>query len=418
MEIQAIKGFKDILTDEAPLWRKIEETARSVLEAYGFREVRLPILEHTPLFARSIGEATDIVEKEMFTFEDRGGKSITLRPEGTAGAVRAYIEHGLFKSNPKIKIYYLGPMFRRERPQKGRLRQFHQIGAEAFGVSSPLLDAEIILVQNQILRVLGITDSDLALNSLGCNKCRPSYRDNLVSFLRSISSDALCADCLRRRESNPMRVLDCKNPNCQDALKNAPMVSDFLCEECKTHQSELEKYLNIVGVKYRLEPKLVRGLDYYTRTAFEFFVGGLGAQSAVSAGGRYDYLVEQLGGPPTPAVGFAMGMERLALAMPKEDLTQTPSLFVAAIGDRALAFVLPIIKELRSKGIWVEMDYEGKKLKGLMKQANSIRARYTLIVGDAELESKTAVLQNMATGERENIDLDDILSLGEVITQR
>lgn len=418
MEIQAIKGFKDILTDESPLWRHIENTARGVLEAYGFREVRLPILEHTPLFARSIGEATDIVEKEMFTFEDRGGKSITLRPEGTAGAVRAYIEHGLFKSNPKMKLYYIGPMFRREKPQKGRLRQFHQIGAEAFGISSPLMDAEIILAQSQILGLIGITDTDIAVNSLGCNKCRPAYRDKLVSFLRAVSAEALCPDCLRRRESNPMRVLDCKNPNCQNALMSAPIASDFLCDECRNHQDELRKYLEIFGVKYRIEPKLVRGLDYYTRTAFEIFASGLGAQSAVSAGGRYDNLVEELGGPPTPAVGFAMGVERLVLAMPKDKLAQTPALFVAALGEKALSFVLPIIKELRLKGVWVEMDYEGKKLKGLMKQADNTGARYTLIVGDSELENKSSVLQNMKSGERENIALGDASSTAEALAHR
>lgn len=418
MEIQAIKGFKDILQDESPLWRKVEDTARQVLEAYGFREVRLPVLEQTHLFARSIGEATDIVEKEMFTFEDRGGKSITLRPEGTAGAVRAYIEHGLFKSNPKIKLYYIGPMFRRERPQKGRLRQFHQIGAEAFGISSPLLDAELILAQSQILTLLGIADTDLAVNSLGCNKCRPLYRDNLISFLRSINAQALCPDCLRRRESNPMRVLDCKNSDCQDALKMAPLVSDFLCEDCKNHQSELEKYLKIFGVKYRIEPKLVRGLDYYTRTAFEFFAEGLGSQSAVSAGGRYDNLVEHLGGPPTPAVGFAMGMERVALAMPKQQTAAGPALFFALLGDKAISFALPIIAALRLKGIWVEMDYEGKKLKGLMKQADNMRACYTFIIGDSELESKIATLQNMRTGEQESIPLTDVSSIAETLARR
>lgn len=404
-ELQAIKGFKDLLPPDAPQWRAIEAAARDIFEAHGYREIRPPVLEFTELFSRSIGQATDIVEKEMFTFEDRGGHSLSLRPEGTAGVVRAYIEHGLFKSNPKSRLYYMGPMFRRERPQKGRLRQFHQIGAEAFGIPGALVDAELIVMEAMLFDRLGVRDLDLAVNSLGCKQCRPAYRDKLVSYLKSLPADVLCADCQRRRDTNPMRVLDCKNEGCRAAVEKAPTIFNDLCGDCRAHHSDLEKYLGAFKVEFRIEPRLVRGLDYYTRTAFEFLSSNLGAQSAVAAGGRYDNLVEELGGPPTPGVGFAIGVERLALLLPQTDKRWRPDIFLALL-EGGVNYALVLAKGLRELGICVEMEYdESRGLKGQMKQADKSGAAYSLIIGPEELKSGNALLQNMADGKKETINI-------------
>jgi len=411
-DLQAIKGFKDLLPGEASQWRVIEAAAREVLDAHGYREIRPPVLEYTALFSRSIGQSTDIVEKEMFTFEDRGGHSISLRPEGTAGVVRAYIEHGLFKSNPKSKLYYIGPMFRRERPQKGRLRQFHQIGAEAFGIPGALVDAELIMIETMIFERLGVRDLDLVINSLGCRNCRPAYREKLVNYLKSLPAEMFCTDCQRRRETNPMRVLDCKNEGCRAAVEKAPDIFNDLCNDCREHHSKLKNYLRISGleaynfkhifnVKFETNWRLMRGLDYYTRTAFEFLSPNLGAQSAVAAGGRYDNLVEELGGPPTPGVGFAIGIERLMLLIPEATHEKHPDIFLIFI-EGGWNFALVLSKGLSDRGISIEMGHDVTRgLKGQMKQANNSGAKFALILGPRELETGYAILQNMEPGVKE-----------------
>jgi len=402
-KIQVIKGFKDVLPEQLPLWRRMEQTAREVLEAYGYREIRLPMLERTELFARSIGTQTDIVEKEMYTFEDAAGRSITLRPEGTAGAVRAYIENGFFKSRPRSKLYYMGPMFRRERPQKGRLRQFHQIGVEAFGISSPILDAEQIKMLDDYFHKLGATGLEVVINSLGCRECRPGYRERLIDFLKKIPEDELCPDCVRRRVANPLRVLDCKREKCGKAVEKAPAVFDYLCDACREHHEKVEEHLNVLDVAFRADPRLVRGLDYYTRTVFEFISDRLGAQGAVAAGGRYDALVEELGGPPTPAVGFAVGLERLMMLLPEGPAETPVDLFLALLGDDAMKLGLRIACAMRSSGYRCELDYERKGLKGQMKLAGKLGAGYVLIIGEEEVKSGRAVLQEMSGGQKEEV---------------
>ena len=404
-KLQAIKGFKDILPEDSPTWRSVESTAREVLETYGYSEIRAPVLEYTDLFARSIGSDTDIVEKEMYTFDDPGGRSLTMRPEGTAGTVRAYIENGLYKSSPRLKVYYIGPMFRRERPQKGRLRQFHQLGVEAFGTASPIVDAEQMAMLDLFFSKVEVSGLELVINSLGCPVCRPAYRKKLSHFLVNIPEKELCSDCLRRRATNPMRVLDCKQEGCQEAIEGVPTIFDDLCDACRTHHKGLEKYLNIWGIKYRVEPKLVRGLDYYTRTAFEFLSGALGYQSAVAAGGRYDGLVEELGGPPTPAVGFAMGIERLMMLMSRQVEQARPDLFLALLGEKATVLGLKLAQALRVEGYKCEIDYESRGLKGQMKVADRLGAGFALILGDGEIESGHATLQNMADGRKVSVEI-------------
>lgn len=416
-KLQSVKGFKDILPDEAPSRLAIEQTARDVFEAYGYNEIRTPLLEYTELFERSIGSETDIVEKEMFTFEDPGGRSLTLRPENTAGVVRAYIDNGLYKSHPRLKVYYIGPMFRRERPQKGRLRQFHQIGAEAFGSASALIDAEQIAMLDSFFKKLDIGGLDIVVNSLGCPVCRPKYRTDLMGFLNSIPAQNLCESCIKRRETNPLRVLDCKSEKCRESIKQAPAIFAYLCETCKSHQERFEKYLAVFGVKYRLDSRLVRGLDYYTRTVFEFISGDIGAQSAVCAGGRYDYLVEQLGGPQTPATGFAVGIERLAMLFQSKKKNKSPDVFLALLGEEACIEGIGMAMELRAAGYSCEMDYEQRSLKGQMKLADRLQAKFVLIIGDDEVKNGTAVLQNMADGAKESISIREgaVVALSKII---
>ena len=318
-KIQAIKGFKDVLPGRSALWRRMERTAREALEAYGYREIRVPVMEHTELFARSIGAQTDIVEKEMYTFEDAGGRSVTLRPEGTAGVVRSYIENGLFKSRPRSKLYYMGPMFRRERPQKGRLRQFHQIGAEAFGISSPLIDAEQIKMLDEYFGKLGASDLEVIVNSLGCPRCRPGYREKLIDFLAEIPESELCPDCVRRRVANPLRVLDCKREKCKRATEKAPTTFDYLCDSCREHHERVEEYLAALEVSFKTDPRLVRGLDYYTRTVFEIQPRTAGAQGSICGGGRYDNLIEELGLPEAVVVHSEVEAAKLGLPIDHDD---------------------------------------------------------------------------------------------------
>ncbi len=407
MSIQAIKGVKDILPSDMPAWHHLESIARKLFDDYGFSEIRVPVFEYTDLFARSIGASTDIVEKEMYTFEDRDGKKITLRPEGTAGVVRAFVEHKMYAEAQLTKLYYMGPMFRHERPQKGRYRQFYQIGVEALGLDHPHVDIEILSMLHALYARLGIKGLTLQINSLGDSACRGGYRDALKQYLKG-KLPALCADCRRRYESNPLRVLDCKAD--ADKFKDSPVMLDHLCDACERHFDTVEAGLKKLGVPFELNPRLVRGLDYYTRTTFELVMGHMGAQNTVAAGGRYDGLVQEIGGPPTPGIGFAIGVERTVSLMDAAGLNlPRPQLFVSALGDRAVDFVLPLIDALRSGGIRVETDYTGASLKSQMKKADKSGAEYTLIIGEQELQNQTAVLRNMQTKEQTQVSLQNLL---------
>jgi histidyl-tRNA synthetase len=407
MAIQAIKGVKDILPADMPAWKHIEAAARKLFEDFGFSEIRVPVFEYTELFARSIGASTDIVEKEMYTFEDRDGKKITLRPEGTAGVVRAFVEHKLYADSQLVKLYYLGPMFRHERPQKGRYRQFHQIGVEALGTDHPHVDIEVLAMLHALFARLGITGLSLQINSLGDAACRGAYRDALKKYL-SGKLPALCADCNRRYETNPLRVLDCKVD--ADKFADSPVMLDHLCGPCKSHFETVEQGLSRLGIPFKINPRLVRGLDYYTRTTFELVMGHMGAQNTVAAGGRYDGLVQEIGGPPTPGIGFALGVERAISLMNTTELQPArPALFIAALGSEAAAFALPLIHGLKSGGIRVETDYAGGSLKSQMKKADKSGVGYTLIIGEQEMKEGKAVLRNMQTKEQVSVSLTGIL---------
>ena len=409
MKIHSIKGFSDILPGEVELWQSVEAAARRVFHAYAFSEIRIPIVEKTELFSRSIGENTDIVEKEMYTFEDRDKTRVTLRPEGTAGVVRAYIEAEMFKVEPVRKLYYMGPMFRRERPQKGRMRQFHQIGAEALGRGDPLIDAEILLLLHDFFGAVGLAEAVLQLNSLGDAVCRPEYREKLLAFLKA-RQDSLCADCRRRIDRNPLRVLDCKEPGCVAATSGAPSIIDSLCAPCREHFAAVQRLLNEAQVIFKLNPRMVRGLDYYGRTTFEWTTTLLGAQSAIAAGGRYDGLVQELGGPPVPGVGFALGVERLTMLLKMQERAGPtgPSIYIVWVGDTARDWVFPMVHRLRQKGLAVEMEGEPRSLKSQMRRADKLKASSVLIVGDDELGKGTAVLRDMATKQQEDIRLENL----------
>jgi histidyl-tRNA synthetase len=407
MSIQAIKGVKDVIPENMPAWHHLEDTARKLFEDYGFSEIRVPVFEYTELFARSIGASTDIVEKEMYTFEDRDGKKITLRPEGTAGVVRAFVEHKLYADTQLTKLYYLGPMFRHERPQKGRYRQFYQIGVEALGLDHPHVDIEILVMLHALFARLGINGLSLQINSLGDSVCRGTYRDALKSYLKAKLPE-LCADCQRRYETNPLRVLDCKLD--ADKFGDSPVMLDYLCEPCKNHFQTVEAGLTRLGVSFEVNPRLVRGLDYYTRTTFELVMGHMGAQNTVAAGGRYDGLVKEIGGPATPGIGFALGVERAVSLMDTANVRrQRPHLFISALGEAAANFVLPLIHTLRSAGIRVETDYTGASLKSQMKKADKSGAGHTLILGEQEMNDEKAVLRNMQTKEQVDISLAAIV---------
>ncbi len=395
MKIKALKGFKDLLPGEIALWQELEEIARTVFAQYNFAEIRVPLLEQTALFARAIGDTTDIVEKEMYTFAD---KKQTLRPEGTASLIRAAVEHGLLVQKPVQRLFTIGPMFRHERPQKGRLRQFHQLDIEVLGSQSPLVDVELMSLASLLFEELGIAVS-LELNSLGCEKCRPGYRKMLLSFIGHRKQN-LCKDCQRRGETNPLRVLDCKNPGCRQQINDAPSIQECLCDDCQTHFSKVQQGLQQLDISFTLNKFMVRGLDYYCRTTFEFLTKDLGAQAAVAAGGRYDGLVELLGGPQhTPGIGFAMGMERIILLMEQKDaafsLEKELDLFLVGIGDagRDKAFTLAYL--LRRKGFTVGLDYEGRSLKAQMKLADRDNARFVFIIGEEELRTDRGILRDM-----------------------
>jgi histidyl-tRNA synthetase len=408
--IQLIRGFKDILPGEVELWQFIEKQTSSLFEAFGFRDIRIPVMERTELFSRSIGEETDIVEKEMYTFADRKGDMITLRPEATASIVRAYIQHRLYTADPVQKLYTIGPMFRRERPQKGRYRQFYQIDAEVFGVSSPLIDAQIMFMLTTLFTRLSVSNCTAKINSLGCPNCRPAFTAGLAGLL-SEKADTLCEDCSRRSTRNPLRVLDCKVPACREAMVDAPSILDYLCSDCRSHFDSVMQHLTLLGVSFELDKRLVRGLDYYTRTAFEIQTSLLGAQSAIAGGGRYDGLVKALGGPDIPAIGFAIGVDRLAeiAAQHHPDLTQKPELFIAALGGASQTLAFEWVSRLAAAGIHAEMDMSGRSLKSQMKQADRIGADHVLISGDTELENGQVLLRNMITKEQTPLPVKDIV---------
>lgn len=408
--IQLIRGFKDILPGEVELWQKIERIARGLFEDFGFKEIRIPIMERTELFKRSIGEDTDIVEKEMYTFPDRKGELVTLRPEATASICRAYIQHKLYSQDPVQKFYMIGPMFRRERPQKGRYRQFYQIDAEIFGVQSGLVDVQLIFLLVTLCKRLNLKDVDAHINSLGCSKCRPHFKKALTDFLLSVG-DQLCSDCVRRRDRNPLRVLDCKVPACREAITGAPSLLDHLCDECRSDFDLVMESLTKLDVPFVINKQLVRGLDYYTRTAFEIQTTSLGAQSAVAGGGRYDNLVKELGGPDTPATGFAIGFDRLAelVALNAPEPVQQPDLFIAALGAKSQTMAFEWMCQLGLDGIRAEMDLADKSLKSQMKRGNRLGAPYVLILGENELAAGEAVLRNMQTKEQTSISLENIV---------
>ncbi len=411
MEIKAIRGFNDVLPSEIRKWQFVEETARQVFEGFGFSEIRIPILERTELFSRGIGEATDIVEKEMYTFTDRSGNSLTLRPEATASMSRAYLEHQMYTFDPVAKLYCMGPMFRYERPQKGRYRQFYQIDAEVFGVENPMVDAEVIIMLLHFLGRVGLENLELQINSLGCRNCRPRYREELQRYFKG-RSFKLCEDCQRRLETNPLRIFDCKVESCKEAIADAPKVMDFLCEDCEKHFELVKQYLQMAGITYVLNPRMVRGLDYYTRTAFEVVSYGLGAQNAVTGGGRYDNLFQEIGGLDIPGIGFAIGVERLVSLLPKEkEFSRYPAVFIAALGEKGSREGFRIANQLHLEGIWAEIDYEGKSLKSQMRRADKLSAQYTLILGEEELNKGKVVLRNMKDKSQEEISIDQIVEV-------
>ena len=408
MTIQAVRGTRDILPDEVPAWHRIEAAARDLFARYGYREIRTPVFEETELFARGIGAETDIVSKEMYTFADRDGSSLTLRPEATAGIVRAVIEHNLLNTDPALKVYALGPMFRRERPQKGRYRQFHQVDVEAFGFVSPTIDAEVIELALAYLDACGVAEHELVLNSVGDRSCRPAYVERLREALRA-RARSMCADCQRRAETNPLRVLDCKVPEDQAAIEDLPRITDHLCGACAEHFAEVRRQLGLLGIPYRMSHRLVRGLDYYVRTTFEVTSTALGAQSSVLGGGRYDGLVKDLGGPDAAGMGFAVGLDRLALLVPAGEGAPRCDVFLVPLAKAALDRALRLQRELRQAGLRALLDPEGRSFKSRMKQADKLGARLVAIMGDDEMARGAWTVRDMARSEQQDVPEERVL---------
>ena len=406
----AIKGTLDVLPKESYKIQYVESAVREIAENFGFYEMRTPVFEHTELFQRSVGETTDVVQKEMYTFADKGGRSITLRPEGTAGAARAFLENGLFNEALPQKIYYLTSCYRYEKPQAGRLREFHQFGVEAFGAGSPAQDAEIIALANEVFNYLGVKNLTLEINSIGCPACRAAYQKALKAYFENYKSE-LCETCNGRLDRNPMRILDCKSPVCSKIAADAPKILDYLCDDCRAHFDAVQQYLNTMQIDFTVNPEIVRGLDYYTRTVFEFVSNEIGAQGTVCGGGRYDGLLEELGGKPMPACGFGMGLERLLLLM---DAQNTPfpdrkgcDIYFASMGDKANLEAARLALDLRNEGLAAQFDTVGRALKAQMKYADKLGALYTVVLGDNELETRKAQLKNMKDGTLMEISLDD-----------
>ena len=407
MEVQAPKGTKDMLPQDAYKWHFVENKFREIAKFYGMREIRTPMFEHTDLFLRGVGDTTDIVQKEMYTFNDKGNRSITLKPEGTSPVVRAFIENRLFNEAQPTKLYYAIPCFRYENVQKGRLRQFHQFGTEVFGSKEPSMDAEVIAFAMEFLKSLDLKSLSLNINNLGCPNCRPKYNEALKKFLEE-NYDDLCGLCQSRFDKNPMRILDCKNKNCGEITKNAPIILDYMCEECDSHFAEVKKYLDILNIPYTVDPGIVRGLDYYTKTIFEI----LNDDFTVCGGGRYDRLIEQLGGPEMPAVGFGLGIERLLLTLKNEGI-EIPSeglydLYVGARGEEGKLASFKLANTLRTRGIKTEINHMGRSLKAEMKYANKIGAKFTVVLGDDELQTGNAKLKRMSDGEQFEVNLNNI----------
>ena len=415
MKITAIRGFRDILPDESELWQVVESQARTSFAAYGFSEIILPVLEKTELFARAIGETTDIVEKEMYTFTDRDDSSLTLRPEGTASVIRSYIEHSLHQKEPVSKLFYMGPMFRRERPQKGRYRQFHQIGAEILGRDDALIDAELLLMLNDFFTALQL-DVSIDVNSLGCAICRPQYREHLRIFGESKFA-ALCENCHARLHRNPLRILDCKEEGCRQATSDAPVLADFLCEPCRQHFAQVQALLHHEKVKFSVNPRLVRGLDYYCRTSFEILALGLGSQNAVCGGGRYDGLVEQMGGPAIPGIGFAIGVERLVMLLQAQErkVATVPDVFIAPMGEVAESQAFAVARRLRQGGYRVELESGSRSLKAQMRRADKLAAPYVLIVGENEIKAGKGTIRDMETKVDRSLAVDLSASVQDLI---
>lgn len=411
MNVKAPRGTNDILPPLSLQWQYVEETIREVMRFYNYEEIRTPIFEYTELFQRGIGETTDVVEKEMYTFEDKGGRSITLRPEGTASVVRSFMEHKIFGQAQPTKYFYFGPMFRYERPQAGRFRQFHQFGVEAFGSNDPALDAEIVFLGISILKKLGLEGLEVYINSIGCPECRLEYFKVLKDYLNKYRND-LCQDCTGRIDRNPMRVLDCKNEN-QDFIKNAPVITDYLCDDCQVHFNQVKDYLDSLDVIYEIDPTLVRGLDYYTNTAFEVRYPELGAQDQIFGGGRYNGLAEEIGNKSVPGVGFAIGLERLMLTLEKKEIKlpieKGIDLYITSIGNKAKKAAFKYIHKLRNAGFATELDYLDRSVKGQMKAADRLNATYTIIIGDDELAKGTATIKNMKTGDQQEVVLEKLV---------
>lgn len=410
--IQTLRGFRDILPQEIETWQKIEKEAKNIFENFGFKEIRLPILEKTEVFARGIGETTDIVEKEMFTFPDSKGNLQTMRPEATACVVRSYIEHKMYARTPEQKLYTIGPMFRKERPQKGRYRQFYQINAEVLGIDSPALDAQIIVMLDELFKRLEVKNITTKINSLGCSKCRKEYNKALLSFLDSATG--LCSDCERRKNKNPLRILDCKNESCKAQLTGAPVLKDYLCDDCQEHFSSLKNFLDMENICYEVDYHLVRGLDYYTRTAFEIQTTELGAQSAVAGGGRYNGLVEILGGPETPGIGFAIGFDRLVeiLNAKNGDATEShPDIYFISFGKEALKKAFKLSNSLAKHDIISELEFSDKSMKALMKKANKLNASFCAIIGEDEIKKGVVSLKNMKEGSQLEVAEEELISI-------
>lgn len=411
MLTNAPRGTKDILPDTVGDWNYVEGEIRELCRRFGYSEIRTPIFEHTELFQRGIGEGTDVVDKEMYTFTDRGERSITLRPENTASAVRAYLQNKLYAQSNLVKLFYIGSMFRYDRPQAGRMREFHQFGVEALGEANPAVDAEVILLAMNLLEGLGLKNLELSINSVGCPKCRSKYRTMLQDFFRDKLED-LCEDCRSRFERSPLRILDCKKDSDKPYMADAPKITDCLCEECADHFAKLKELLTSAGISFTHDPRLVRGLDYYTKTAFEIKYPPLGAQSAVAGGGRYDGLIEEMGGNPTPAVGFATGLERLLLALESQNLlpekNRSVDAYVVALGEAAQAEGFKLLNNLRQQGLSAAMDFAGRSMKAQMKQANKLGAKYSVILGEDEIAEGVVMLRSMEDSSQAKVPMNQV----------
>ena len=416
---RAIKGTNDILPEKSHNWQFVESKMLETASLYGFKEIRVPVFEHTEVFLRSVGDTTDVVQKEMYTFDDKGGRSITLRPELTAGVIRSAIENGLVNGALPVKVCYIGGCYRYEKPQAGRLREFHQFGVECIGASSPNADAEVIALARQVLSSIGIDKISLEINSIGCPECRKEYHKALKAYFAD-NIEELCGTCRDRLDRNPMRILDCKSPVCSGIAAKAPVVLDYLCDDCKEHFDAVKKHLIAAGIEYKVNPHIVRGLDYYTRTVFEFVSGEIGAQSTVCGGGRYDGLISQMGGPTTASLGFAMGIERLMLVLEaqKAELPDavTTDIYIASLGESANIKATELCANLRQEGLKAETDICGRGLKAQMKYANKIGAKFSLVLGENEIDTGKAKLKDMAEGTEKEINIDEIVEeLGEAI---